>query len=79
MMNSDIRLRTFSYVDLVNVLKKWGFKQDIETFELVVMRNSNFPFQRIVIPRSPKICIELIQTYARDLKIPPSNLFRWLL
>ncbi|MFQ5584218.1 MAG: hypothetical protein ACE5GL_07270 [Calditrichia bacterium] len=49
--------------------KKLGFLEDFITNRLTVLRNTSFPFRRIVLPNDDQIHIELLKLYANDLGI----------
>jgi hypothetical protein len=60
------------FYPLQNVLgafKKMGFMEDFITNRLTVLRNTSFPFQRIVVPNDNKIHIELLKLYSKDMGI----------
>ncbi|MHA2123317.1 MAG: hypothetical protein ACW990_19130 [Promethearchaeota archaeon] len=46
-----------------------GFMEDFITNRLTVLRNTSFPFQRIVVPNDNKIHIELLKLYSKDMGI----------
>lgn len=67
--NKAVRMDTFDHEIIVRAFNKLGFLQDYETRLVMVLRNSNFPFQRIVIPSVRTIHIELLKLYAEDIGI----------
>lgn len=59
----------YSLEKVLTVFKKMGFMEDFITNRLTVLRNTSFPFQRIVIPNDNNIHIELLKLYSKDLGI----------
>ena len=58
---------TFERHQVIKAFGKMGFVSDYEARYVTVLRNSNFPFQRVVLPVTKTIHIELLQLYAQDL------------
>jgi len=52
---------------------KMGFNRDYEARFALVLRNSNFPFQRVVLPSQKTLHIELLRLYTQDLGISLPN------
>lgn len=50
-------------------LQNLGFLKDYETRHVTVLRNTRFPFQRIVIPSAEYLHMELLKLYANDFEI----------
>lgn len=69
-----VSMDTFDYEIIMKAFNRLGFMHDYETRAVTVLRNSNFPFQRIVVPSIKSIHIELLGLYARDLGISITEL-----
>jgi len=54
---------------VIKSLRNLGFLSDYETKHVTVLRNTRFPFQRIVIPSAKYLHVELLKLYANDLEI----------
>lgn len=52
------------------ILRNHGFITDVEGRDLTVLRNRNFPFQRLSLPKDESISVELLKLYAEDSGIP---------
>ena len=60
----------FDREKVIKALAQLGLIRDYETKLAIVLRNSGFPFQRVVLPSYKKLHIELLKLYAQDLRIP---------
>ncbi len=58
-----------SYNRLIRAFKKMGFVEDYFNSDVVVLRKTRFPFERVVIPNIHDISVELIKLYLKDLGI----------
>jgi hypothetical protein len=63
----------FDREKVVRAFAKMGFIRDYEARFVLVLRNSSFPFQRVVLPSQKTIHIELLKLYAQDLEFSFSN------
>lgn len=63
-------LEWFDRKKVLKAFGEFGFLRDYEMRFAVVLRNSDFPFQRIVLPSQKTIHIELLKLYTQDLGIP---------
>ena len=64
----------FDREQVVRAFGKLGFMRDYEAKYVIVLRNSSFPFQRIVLPSQKTLHVELLTLYTQDLGIPLSRL-----
>ena len=71
-------LEWFEREKVVRAFRKMGFNRDYEGRIVGVLRNSNFPFQRIVLPYQKTLHIELLKLYTEDLGIPFPRLINLL-
>ncbi len=55
---------------VIQILKELNFVQDVEGNDILIFRCSNFPFQRLALPKDDLISIELIKEIADDFKWP---------
>lgn len=55
---------------VMEVFKSMDFTIDLEGIDILILRNSKFPFHRIAIPNDEMISVELLKKYANDLGIP---------
>lgn len=58
-----------SFREVIIGLKDMGFVTDVDSPHTLVLRNVNFPFYRLVVPRDEEISVELLKLYARDLNM----------
>jgi hypothetical protein len=65
---------TFEREKVIKAFRRMGFIVDYEARYVSVLRNSNFPFQRIVLPSIESIDVELLELHANDLGFPVSHL-----
>lgn len=65
---------TFEREKVIKAFKRMGFIIDYEARYVSVLRNSNFPFQRVVLPTINSINIELLKLHANDLGFPVDHL-----
>ncbi len=62
--------RHFSYNQIIRAFKELGFVPDVESQWVTVLREINFPFKRVVLPRENQISIELLSFLLKDINIP---------
>ncbi len=55
---------------VLEVFKNLDFTIDMEGPEVMILRDSKFPFHRIALPNDEMISVELLKKYAEDLGIP---------
>jgi hypothetical protein len=72
------RLKNFEREKVLKAFKRMGFVRDHEAGYVTVLRNSNFPFQRVVLPTSKTIHIELLKLYSRDLGFPVDQIINFI-
>ena len=72
------RLKTFEREKVLKAFSRMGFVSDYEAKYVTVLRNSNFPFQRVAIPTTKTIHIELLKLYAQDLGFPINQLTHYI-
>ncbi len=58
-----------SYNRLLRAFRKMGFVEDYLNSDVVVLRRTQFPFERLVIPNQHDISVELVKLYLNDLGI----------
>lgn len=68
----------FDREKVARALAKLRFRRDYEAKYALVFRNSDFPFQRIVLPSQKSIHIELLKLYAQDLEISLNKFIKLL-
>lgn len=66
--------KTFDREKLIKAFGRMGFAKDYEAKYVTVLRDSKFPFQRIVLPATNTIHIELLKLYAQDLRFDLNKL-----
>lgn len=76
--NEPVELEWFDREKVALAFGKMGFVRDYEARFALVLRNSNFPFQRIVLPSQKILHVELLKLYTLDLKISLANLINLL-
>lgn len=54
---------------VLSAFRALGFSEDVYRGNIVVLRQSDFPFRRITLPDSPSVSSELIRLYLTDLGI----------
>ena len=54
---------------VLSAFRALGFSEDVYRGNIVVLRQTDFPFRRITLPDNPLISSELIQLYLTDLGI----------
>lgn len=72
------QLKNFERDQVLKAFKRMGFVSDHEAGSVTVLRNSNFPFQRVVLPNTKIIHIELLKLYAQDLGFPIDQLTHFI-
>ncbi|MGH1365501.1 MAG: hypothetical protein ACRBF0_18200 [Calditrichia bacterium] len=55
----------------MRTIQNLGFLEDLKTPQVTVMRNTNFPFERLTLPNEDFLSPELVRLYAVDLKQDP--------
>jgi hypothetical protein len=65
---------TFEREKVIKAFKRIGFAVDYEARYVTVLRNSDFPFQRVILPTTESINIELLKLHASDLGLPINSL-----
>jgi len=68
----------FSYSKILQAFKELGYVPDVESKWVTVLREVNFPFHRLVIPKDNKISVELLSFLAKDVGIPLNKLLKLL-
>lgn len=64
-----LKIHKISRTRLVRAFRKLGFVEDFHTKDVTVLRQMNFPFDRLVIPNDREISVELVKLYLKDLTI----------
>jgi hypothetical protein len=72
------QLKNFERDQVLKAFKRMGFVSDHEAGYVTVLRNSNFPFQRVVLPTTKTIHIELLKLYVQDLGFPIDQLIHFI-
>jgi len=57
------------YQRVLNAFRALGFSEDVYRGNVVVLRQTDFPFRRITLPDNPLISSELIKLYLADLGV----------
>lgn len=57
------------YQRVLNAFRALGFSEDVYRGNVVVLRQTDFPFRRITLPENPYISSELIKLYLADLGV----------
>lgn len=60
-----------SRVNFLRAIQMLGFLEDLKTQHITVLRNTNFPFDRITIPNVDFFSPELVRLYAHDIRQDP--------
>jgi len=60
-----------SRVNFLRATQMLGFLEDLKTQHITVLRNTNFPFDRITIPNVDFFSPELVRLYALDIRQDP--------
>ncbi len=71
-MNDKIEINALTTVPqfiVLEELKYLGYLIDSESAEVLILRNSKFPFQRVALPKDKNISLELLKLIAQDIKI----------
>lgn len=61
---------------VLSAFRALGFTEDVYRGNVVVLRQTDFPFRRITLPDSPSISSELIRLYLADLGIDERVFYR---
>ncbi len=70
------RSPAFSRQSVIKAFQRLGYLDDFNSVHITVLRNTTFPFQRITVPNTPNISIELLRCYAEDLRLDLSTFVR---
>lgn len=54
---------------VISAFRALGFSEDVYRGNVIVLRQTDFPFRRITLPENPLISSELIRLYLTDLGI----------
>lgn len=68
----------FDREKVIRAFGKLGLIRDYEAGFVLVLRNSHFPFQRLILPSHKTLHIELLKLYMQDLRIPLAHLIKLL-
>jgi hypothetical protein len=78
--SDDIReepvVEWFDREKVIRAFGKLGLIRDYEAGIALVLRNSRFPFQRLILPSHKTLHIELLKLYTQDLRIPLAQLIK---
>lgn len=78
MENEPVVMEWFEREKVISAFNRMRFKPDYKARFVIILRNSDFPFQRIALPTQKSIHIELLKLYAKDLDISLPKLVRRL-
>lgn|GEM_PF-4015985 len=70
------KLVKFNRERVMRAFRELGYAEDFISNSVTVLRNLEFPFQRITLPNNAVISSELLKLYAADLKIDFNSLLK---